>query len=75
MMNGRQRCGDGIVSHESGRTIRKKSAKVAVGKSTVAKRTAVRVRGASPAHEPRNGPSARPHGLRGGVRPPAYQSL
>src|SRR6185503_6569677 len=33
MMNGRQRCGQGIVSHESGRTTRKKSAKVAVGKS------------------------------------------
>src|SRR6188472_3096528 len=34
MMNGRQRCGQGIVNHESGRTTRKKSAKVAVGKST-----------------------------------------
>ena len=38
MMNGRQRCGHGIVSHESGRTTRKKSAKVAVGKSTGARR-------------------------------------
>jgi hypothetical protein len=36
MMNGRQRCGQGIVSHESGRTIRKKIAKVAVGKSKLA---------------------------------------
>ncbi len=34
MMNGRHRCGHGIVSHESGRTSRKKIAKVAVGKST-----------------------------------------
>src|SRR5262252_10976269 len=33
-MNGRQRCGCGIVSHESGRTIKKKIAKVAVGNST-----------------------------------------
>ena len=33
-MNGRQRWMCGIVSHESGRTSRKKIAKVAVGKST-----------------------------------------
>ena len=33
MMNGRQRCTFGIVSHESGSTMRKKMAKVAVGKS------------------------------------------
>ena len=37
MMNGRQRCGHGIVSHESGRTTRKKIANVAVGKSTARK--------------------------------------
>ena len=36
MMKGRQRCGQGIVSHESGRTMRKKIAKVAVGKSKLA---------------------------------------
>jgi len=33
MMNGRQRCTFGIASHESGSTIRKKIANVAVGKS------------------------------------------
>src|SRR5574338_274676 len=37
-MNGRHRWGHGIVSHESGRTIRKKIAKVAVGNSTLAER-------------------------------------
>src|SRR4029079_9642649 len=35
-MNGRQRCGHGIVSHESGGTLGKKIAKVAVGKSKLA---------------------------------------
>src|SRR3954471_864193 len=34
MMNSRQRAGRGIVSHESGITTRKKTAKVNVGKST-----------------------------------------
>ena len=34
MMNGRQRSPRGMSSHESGSTIRKKIAKVAVGKST-----------------------------------------
>jgi len=33
MMKGRQRCTFGIASHESGRTIRKKIANVAVGNS------------------------------------------
>jgi hypothetical protein len=34
-MNGRQRSPRGMRSHESGSTIRKKIAKVAVGKSTI----------------------------------------
>jgi hypothetical protein len=39
MMKGRQRSPRGIRSHESGSTSRKKIVKVAVGKSTGAKRT------------------------------------